>query len=76
MKDILTSEERQALTFVGTTISVQIRDGEMALHVFEDAPRSSEVGNPAIVDARDTLKLCELLREARARFALMPEHKF
>lgn len=76
MKDILTEEERQSLTFVGTTISAQIRGPEMALYVFEDAPRSSENGHPVMVDARDTLKLCALLQEARGRFELMPEYKY
>lgn len=73
---ILNREEREGLTIWGETISAQIRDGEMALCVREDAPRSTEDGRPVIVSAGDVLKLSELLSEARGRFALMPEYRF
>ena len=73
---ILSREEREGLTIWGDTICAQVRDGEMALNIMDDAPRSTENGNPVIVSARDVLRLYALLSEARGRFELMPEYRF
>ena len=73
---ILSREERGALTIQGDTIAAQIRDGDMALVIRENAPRSTEDGHPVIVSAKDVLRLYALLSEARGRFELMPEYRF
>jgi hypothetical protein len=72
-KDVLEAMERDSLTIWGEAISAQIRDfsdlpgTHLALHIKENAPRSSENGNPVIVGPGDVAKLRELLNEAAAR---------
>lgn len=70
-QDPLTFEERDSLTIHGETISAQIRHYDssesMALHIMEDAPRSSENGSPVLVSRADVDKLRELLLEADRR---------
>ncbi len=66
-EDVLTREERGGLTIWGETISAQIREGTMALHVRDDAPRSTEDGHPVIMPQEDVAKLRALLVEAETR---------
>lgn len=73
---ILSNEERQGLTIWADTFSAQVRDkGQLAICIRDDIPRSSEDGNPVILDSKGVLKLAALLAEARGRFMLIPEHK-
>ena len=63
----ITDEERGGLTVWGDTISAQIRDEHLVLHVREDAPRSTEDGHPVLVSPSDARKLRALLVEAEHR---------
>lgn len=69
---MLTEEERGGLTMWGETISAQVRPGGLALHIRDNAPRSTEDGRPAIVSLGDVNKLAELIEAAREREAFMP----
>jgi hypothetical protein len=66
-ESVLSWEERQSLTVLGDAISVQVRDDELALHVREGAPRSSEDGHPVLVGHEDMARLHALLNEAHNR---------
>lgn len=63
----LTDEERQGLTVWGETFSAQIRPGGMALYMRPEAPRSSEEGQPYLIEWPDVAKLHALLDEAKTR---------
>lgn len=71
--DVLTDEERVGLTMWGEAISAQIRTysdlagTHLALHIMDDAPRSAEDGNPAIIGPNDVARLRELLNEVARR---------
>lgn len=58
------------LTVWTSSLSMQIRDMSVALHVKEDAMRSSEAGNPVILDRTEARRVRDLLNVATARGAL------
>jgi hypothetical protein len=67
MGDPITPEERMGLTVWGETFSAQIRPGGMALYMRPEAPRSTEDGQPYLLEWPDVAKLRALLNEAEER---------
>lgn len=66
--DVLSFMERDSLTVWGDAFSAQSRDrGELALHIMEDAPRSTEDDHPVLLGPKDVAKLRALLNEIEAR---------
>jgi hypothetical protein len=64
---ILTDQERESLTTWGETFSAQIRPGGMALYMRPETPRSTEDGQPYLLEWHDVDRLRELLDEAARR---------
>ena len=65
-KTALTDQERESLTTWGETFSAQIRPGGMALYMRPEAPRSTEDGQPYLIEWADIAKLRALLDAAEA----------
>lgn len=63
----LTMEERDSMTIWAETSSAQIRPGWMALYMRPEAPRSTENGQPYLIERADLAKLHALLDEAHTR---------
>lgn len=57
----------EGLTVWTSTVSMQVRDHQVALHVREDAPRSSEDGHPVLMTVEDAIRMRDLLNVATAR---------
>lgn len=57
----------EGLTVWTGTVSIQVRDGYVALHVRDDAPRSTEDGHPVEMPVADATKVRDLLNIATAR---------
>ncbi len=57
----------EGLTVWTGTVSMQMRDGQVALHVRDDAPRSSEDGRPVLMPVEDAVRVRDLLNVATAR---------
>ena len=70
---------RQSLTVWGTTCSAQMRDGQFMLHHYDDAPRSTEDGQPYALTVLDAVLLRDVLNAATERGFLpepvMEEHR-
>lgn len=64
---VLTAEERQSLTVHGDAFAAQYRGGSVALHIRDDAPRSSEDGRPVMLTSADVEQLYALLTACRER---------
>lgn len=56
-----------SLTIWTPTISMQVRENIVALHVMDDAPRSPEDGHPVEMSHDDARKIRDLLNMATAR---------
>jgi hypothetical protein len=55
------------LTIWTDSISLQVRDDTVALHVSDDARRSTEDHHPVILTAAEALRIRDLLNVATAR---------
>jgi len=60
----------EGLTIWTDSVSVQVRDDEVALSVQESAVRSTEDGAPVLIPAADARKVRDLLNVATARGCL------
>ena len=63
-------EMMQGLTIWTDSVSVQVRDDEVALSVQKSAIRSTEDGAPVLIPAADARKVRDLLNVATARGCL------
>lgn len=63
---------RVSLTIWGKTCSAQMRDGQLAVHHYDDAPRSTEDGEPYLLPVFDAVLLRDLLVAATER-SYLPE---
>lgn len=63
---------RQSLTIWGGGFSAQMRDGTLAMHHYDGAPRSSEIGEPWLLDLKTTVLLRDMLNAATER-GFLPE---
>lgn len=59
-----------SLTIWTPTISMQVRDADVALHVMEGAPRSAENGHPVLIPKDEARRIRDLLNMATARAEL------
>jgi len=64
------AEMMDGLTIWTDSVSVQVRDDEVALSVQESAVRSAEAGAPVLIPADDARKIRDLLNVATARGVL------
>jgi hypothetical protein len=60
-------EMMEGLTIWTDSVSVQVRDDEVALSVQPEAVRSTEAGEPVLIPAADARKVRDLLNVATAR---------
>jgi hypothetical protein len=63
-------EMMEGLTIWTDSVSVQVRDDEVALSVQESAIHSTENGSPVLIPADDARKIRDLLNVATARGVL------
>lgn len=56
-----------SLTVWGSAMSAQMRVGQLALHHYDDAPRSTEDGQPYLLPVKDAVLLRDLLIAATER---------
>jgi hypothetical protein len=63
-------EMLQGLTIHTESVGMQVRDGEVALYVRPEAPRSSEDGAPVLMSAAAARRVRDLLNVATARGCL------
>lgn len=58
---------KQSLTVWGATVSAQMREGVLAVHHYDDAPRSTEDGKPFLLPVADAVLLRDVLNAATER---------